>query len=119
MANETLQITATNGHSGVRVLHLRRPLNIHTVFNFQTTVRSEEAQAPAIVVDFGGVPNMDSAGLGAVVGAYVSAQRQQRKIAFSGMNERVQALVSMSHLTQLFKPFDTVEEAERAIAAVN
>jgi len=100
--------------SGARILQLKGPLNIHTVFQFQDAVRSDTS--PLVIVDFTGVPYADSAGLGAMVGAFVSAQRAQRRLAFAGMNEQVKALVEMTHVSQLFRPFATVEEADRAIA---
>jgi anti-sigma B factor antagonist len=118
MANENIQIVVSDGaHSGERILRLRGPLNIHTIFDFQAAMRAEES--PAVIVDFDGVPYIDSAGLGAVVGAFVSAQRAHRKLAFAGMNERVKALISMSHISQLFQPYATVEDAERVIASSN
>lgn len=120
MVDKTIQIEGSNGaRSGERILRLRGPLNIHTIFNFQSAVRTEESLASTLIIDFKDVPHIDSAGLGAVVGAYVSAQRQQRKLGLAGMNERVKALVSMSNLMQVFKPYETVEEASRALAPVN
>jgi anti-anti-sigma factor len=118
MASENLQIVASDGsHSGERILRLRGPLNIHTIFDFQTAMRNEGS--PTLILDFSGVPYIDSAGLGALVGAFVSAQRSNRKVAVAGMNERVNALVSMTHVSKLFKPYATVEEAERVIASSN
>jgi anti-sigma B factor antagonist len=118
MTNENIQIVASDGaHSGQRILRLRGPLNIHTIFDFQAAVKKEEA--PTLIVDFSGVPYIDSAGLGAVVGAFISAQRSNRKVAVAGMNERVKALVSMTHVSKLFQPYATVEDAERVIASSN
>ena len=118
MTNENIQIVASDGaHSGQRILRLRGPLNIHTIFDFQAAVKKEES--PTVIVDFSGVPYMDSAGLGAVVGAFISAQRSNRKVAVAGMNERVKALVSMTHVSKLFQPYATVEDAERVIASSN
>ena len=88
MPNEKIQIIASEGTStGERILRLRGALTIHTIFDFQSAIRADESSL--LIVDFSGVPYMDSAGLGALVGAYVSAQRAQRKLAFSGMNERL------------------------------
>jgi anti-sigma B factor antagonist len=113
MAIENIQIVASNGaQAGQRVLQLRGPLNIHTIFDFQASMKAE--QAPTIIVDFSGVPFIDSAGLGAVVGAFVSAQRSHRKMLLAAMNERVKALVSMTQLGQVFRSYASVEEAERA-----
>lgn len=115
MAIENIQIVASDGpHSGYRILQLRGPLNIHTIFEFQSAVKKEES--PTLLLDFSGVPFMDSAGLGALVGAFVSSQRAHKKLVVAGMNDRVRALVSMTQVTQLFRPFATVEEAQRAIA---
>jgi anti-sigma B factor antagonist len=112
MPNESIQILASDGVGpGQRIVRLRGPLTIHTVFDFQTAIRAEGS--PLVIVEFSGVPYMDSAGLGAIVSAYVSAQRANRRLAFAGMNERVKALLSMTQLTRLVQPYETVEDAER------
>jgi anti-anti-sigma factor len=116
MPNENLQIVASDGSStGQRILRLRGPLTIHTIFDFQGAVRAEGA--PLVIVDFSGVPYMDSAGLGALVGAHVSAERAHRKVALTGMNERLKALLTMTQVARLLRPYETVEEAERGMAA--
>lgn len=116
MPIENIQIVASDGPtSGQRVLRVLGPLNIHTIFEYQSAMKNE--QSSAVIVDFSGVPYIDSAGLGAVVGSFVSAQRAHRKVKFACMNERVQALLSMTHVTQLFRAYATVEEAGRAIAS--
>jgi anti-sigma B factor antagonist len=115
MFNENIQIVSSNGTiAGQKILHLKGPLTIHTVFEFQDAVRKEEP--PALIVDFSGVPYIDSAGLGALVGAYIGAQRATRKIAFSGMNPQVKALIDMTHVAKIFPTFDTVQDAEVAIS---
>jgi anti-sigma B factor antagonist len=74
MVTESIQVIASNGAAnGHRILTLRGPLTIHTIFDFQSAVRTE--QSPVVIVDLSGVPYVDSAGLGAIVGAHVSAQR--------------------------------------------
>jgi anti-sigma B factor antagonist len=118
MPNENIQIVASNGSGpGQRILQVRGPLTIHTLFDFQAAIRAEES--PLLIVDFSGVPYMDSAGLGALVGAHVSAQRASRKVAFTGMNERLKALLSMTYVSRLIQPYETVADAERAMAAPN
>ena len=118
MSKENIQIVTSNGsRAGQRVLRLVGPLNLQTIFDFPNAIRAEESSA--LVVDFSGVPYIDSAGLGAVVGAYVSAQRAHRRLAFAGMNDRVKALISMTHVSQLFQPYASVEDAESAIAPPN
>jgi anti-sigma B factor antagonist len=116
MAQENIQIVTSTGiRSGGKIFQLKGPLNIHTVFDFQDAVRGDPS--PIIIVDFSGVPYVDSAGLGAMVSAFVSVQRTQRKLAFAGMNEQVKALVEMTHVNQLFRIYATAEDADRAFAA--
>lgn len=107
-------MVSDGARDGQRILKLRGSLNIHTVFTFQDAVRAETANA--LVIDFSDVDYVDSAGLGALVAAYVSAQKGLRKIAFAGMNKQVLALVEMTHVSQLFKTYATVKDAEAALA---
>lgn len=114
MVNENLQIVPIAGNrEGHRILRLKGSLNIQTVFEFQNVVRAETA--PVVILDFSGVSYIDSAGLGAVVGAYVATQRTERKLAVAGMNAQVKTLVEMTHVSQLIKSYATVGEAEEAL----
>jgi anti-sigma B factor antagonist len=118
MATENIQIIVSNGAaSGQRIVTLRGPLTIHTIFDFQSSIRAE--QSPVVILDLSGVPYIDSAGLGAIMGAYVSAHRSNRKLALAGLNERVKALFSMTHVSRLFPPYQTVADAERGVVALH
>jgi anti-sigma B factor antagonist len=114
MARDTLQIVISVGsREGQKILTLKGSLNIQTIFDFQKATREEAS--PKLIVDFSGVPYVDSAGLGALVGAYVAAQRTQRKLAAAGMNTQVKALIDMTHVGTLIKSYATVQEAEEAL----
>jgi anti-sigma B factor antagonist len=114
MSNENLQIVSSAGSSGQKILTLKGPLNIHTLFNFHDAVR--EDTPGVLILDFTGVPYMDSGGLGALVAAQVAAQKNSRKLAIVGINKQVQALMDMTHVTPLFRSFATVDEAKAALA---
>lgn len=115
MPIENMQAVASDGsHAGQRILRLKGPLSLHTVFEFQNLVRSETS--PSVIIDFTGVPFIDSAGLGALVGAHVSGQKAGRKLSCTGMNAQVIALLEMTRLRGMFSIYETVEEAERAPA---
>ena len=115
MPIENMQAVASDGpQAGQRILRLKGPLSLHTVFEFQSLVRAETS--PNVIIDFSGVPFIDSAGLGALVGAHVSAQKARRKLSFTGMNAQVLALLDMTRLRGMFSIYETVEEAERAPA---
>jgi anti-sigma B factor antagonist len=115
MSKENIQIVRSAGpRNGTKILHLKGSLNIHTIFDFQNAVRSESD--PALIIDFAGVPFIDSAGLGALVGAYVAAQRANRKVAFAAMNTQVKTLIEMTHVSQLFPTFASIQDAEAAVS---
>jgi len=109
MASENLQIVASQTSRGQKILSLKGPLSIHTLFKFQEAVRSESS--PVLILDFTDVPFIDSAGLGAVVAAYVSARKSDRKILFAAFNIQARALIEMMHVNQLFPTHYTVQEA--------
>ncbi|HUJ39398.1 MAG TPA: STAS domain-containing protein [Candidatus Acidoferrales bacterium] len=114
MANDALRIHATAGtRDGHKILALKGPLTLQTVFEFQTAARAEHA--PVLILDFTEVPYVDSAGLGAIVGALVTAQRAKRKLAVAGLSDKAKALVKMSHLGSVIHPYDTVQDAEKAL----
>lgn len=113
MALENLQIVASDGsRTGQRILRMAGPLSIHTVFEFQNLVRAESS--PDVIIDFSGVPYIDSAGLGALVGAHLSAQKSRRKLSFAAMNTQAIALLEMTRLRSLFAIYSTLEEAKSA-----
>ena len=113
MPIENLQTVASDGiRPGQRIIRLKGPLSIHTVFEFQNLIRAETS--PNVIIDFTGVPFVDSSGLGALVGAHVSAQKTRRKLSFAGMNTQVITLLEMTRIRGMFSIYATVEEAEAA-----
>jgi len=113
MALDNLQIVASKGARGETIMSLKGPLSIHTVFKFQDAIRSD--LSPVMIVDFTGVPFIDSAGLGALVGVSVTARKAGRKIAFAAMNDQARALIDMTRINQVFHTYDTIQDAEAAV----
>jgi len=106
-----MQILLSEGaREGQRILSLKGPLTLHTTFDFQSAARAETS--PALIIDLTDVPYVDSAGLGALVGAQVTTQKANREIAFVGVNARVKALMDMTHVTQVFRVYPSIQEAE-------
>ena len=56
-----------------------------------------------IVLDLQGVPQIDSAGLGTVVGLYVSARTRGCRIEIINASQQVSDLFSMTNLLSLFE----------------
>jgi anti-sigma B factor antagonist len=113
MTLENLQMIASDGsRAGQRILEMKGPLSLHTVFEFQNVLRAETS--PSVIIDFSGVPFIDSAGLGALVGAHISAQKSRRQLYFAGMNTQVITLLEMTRIRSLFTVYPTLQEAEAA-----
>ncbi len=115
MASQNIQIvTSAGARDGYKILRVKGPLNIHTIFDFQTALRSETS--PTLIIDFSDVPFIDSTGLGAMVGAHLAAQKANRKLVFAAMNPQVRALLDMTHVAQFFSTCLTIRDAEAAIS---
>jgi len=114
MAQDNLQIATSQTDRGQTIFSLNGPLNIHTVHKFQETVRNDPS--PVLIIDCSGVPYIDSAGLGGMVGALVSSRRVNRKIAFAGLNKQAKVLVDMTHVSNILHTYDTLQEAEAAVS---
>lgn len=99
---------------GQRVLTLTGPLVLTTVFDFQKMARADESRS--LILDFTAVPYVDSAGIGALVGAYVSRQHSGRTLALVGVSERIHHALNVTHVEQFFRFFDSVSAAEASAA---
>lgn len=111
--SSNIQIVSSDGAcDGQRILSLKGPLNIHTIFDFQSAVKSESC--PTLIVDFSAVPFIDSAALGTLVSVCISAQKANRKLALVALNPQVKALLDMTRVSQFFASYPTVKDAEKA-----
>jgi len=77
-------------------------------------VRADKSQA--LIIDFTNVPYVDSAGIGALVGAYVTRQHGGRSLALVGVSDRVHNALAVTRVEQFFRFFDTVSAAEKVIS---
>lgn len=111
MTDPSLAIIRSDGvREGERIIRLQGPLTLNTCHPFQSAVREESGTR--LLVDLTGVPYVDSAGLGSLVGALVTLQRANRRMALVGPNQRVRALIQMSNLLNVFPTFSTLKEAQ-------
>ncbi|HTZ99087.1 MAG TPA: STAS domain-containing protein [Candidatus Aquilonibacter sp.] len=114
MPLDYVDVINSNGERGTQtVLRLLGPLSARTVFEFQDAVRANTSDV--LIVDFSRASHIDSAGLGALVGAYVGAKKARRKFAIAAPNEQVKTLLGMMHLAALFPTYASVHDAEVGI----
>jgi anti-anti-sigma factor len=81
------------------VVHCQGRITSNTIGQLQSTVRGLLPDTKAIAIDLTDVNFMDSMGIGAVVGLYVSAKRAGSKLRVINLNQRIKDLFSITHLT--------------------
>jgi anti-sigma B factor antagonist len=69
----------------------------------QTEVRRLIPETKRVVLDLTDVTYMDSSGLGAIVGVYLSARRQQRELKLINLNQRLKELFRITNMAKVFE----------------
>src|SRR5271154_957493 len=85
------------------VLSLHGPLTTATAPAFQNAIRRENAST--VILDFTGVPYLDSSGLGSLVSAYTSCLKSGRRVALTGVNKRVMRVFEITRVEPIFLIF--------------
>jgi anti-sigma B factor antagonist len=104
---EIIELGADGGST--KIIRLKGPLLISNMFSFQNMVRS--CQAPNLVLDMTEVPYSDSAGIGILVGAYVSREKVGRKLLLVGVNSRVRSVLQVTQVEGYFQFADKIPES--------
>jgi anti-sigma B factor antagonist len=111
MQQDPLIVETLSGKSeGTRILRLTGPITLNNFFSLQDELKKEHT--PVTIIDLTAVPYMDSAGMGAIINYYVSAQRRGQKVIAAGTNYRVLELFKLTKVDGLIPLAHTVEQAE-------
>jgi anti-sigma B factor antagonist len=111
MQPDPLTVETLPGKSeGTRIIRITGPINLQNFFQLQDALKKEQPQVT--IIDLSGVPYMDSAGMGAIINYYVSAQRRGEKVIAAGTNYRVLELFKLTKVDSLIPLAASVEEAE-------
>jgi anti-sigma B factor antagonist len=112
---DQIQIERTPGSaSDVTILTLKGPLTLATLFDLQSALR--EPGLKSTIMDFSGVPYIDSAGLGVVLSHWAHTQTHATKFAVVAMSDKVRVLLEMTKVDTLLPIFPTAADAERSFA---
>jgi len=98
-------------HPGEKVMVLDGVLNMQTVLQFRDRVQGQEPET--LVLDMSGLRYVDSSGLGAIIGAYVSFDKKDKRLLLAGMNDRIWELFRTCRINDVFTRYATVADAER------
>jgi anti-sigma B factor antagonist len=69
-----------------------------------------------IVLNLGGVPYIDSAGLGEIVRTYTTVSRQGGKLKLVNLTKRITDLLSITKLLTVFETFESEQDAIRSFS---
>jgi anti-sigma B factor antagonist len=109
-----LKVETEDADGGVRIYRLTGPLILNTLFEFQDLARTHTDSA--IVIDLSGVPYMDSAGLGTVLGIMASCHRKGRGFGTTGVSDRLRTLFKVTGVDGLIPTFESAETAQRTLS---
>jgi anti-sigma B factor antagonist len=110
MPQEPLVIEDIPGpKDGQRILRLTGPVVLSNLFAFQSIIRSDTSRT--LLLDFTNVPYVDSAGIGALVGAYVTHDKDGRSLYLIGVSQRVQDALQVTRVKQFFHFVDSVPQS--------
>ena len=102
--------------SGARIMKLTGPLTLQTLFDFQDVARRETSKP--VIIDLTAVPYMDSAGLGSIVSAFTTSQRNGHGFAITGLSDRIRTLFQITRVDQLLPIFASLELAEASVTSL-
>ena len=69
-----------------------------------------------IILNLAGVPYIDSAGLGEIVGSYTTVSRQGGSLKLLGLTKRITDLLSITKLLTVFETYDNEADAVRSFS---
>jgi anti-anti-sigma factor len=75
----------------------------------------EENGISKAVIDFGGVPYIDSTGLGFVVELHKSLASRGGQLLLANANERIREVLQLTRIAEIVPLFDDTSEAEAAL----
>jgi anti-sigma B factor antagonist len=70
-----------------------------------------------IALNLAGVPYIDSAGLGEIVGSYTTVSRQGGSLKLLNLTKKITDLLAITKLLTVFETFESEDEAVRSFSA--
>jgi anti-sigma B factor antagonist len=93
----------TSTIEGTTTVRCSGRLTAEVAAQLKTEVKKLIPHAKRIVLDFSDLAYMDSAGLGTLVGVYVSAKTAGCELQIIHLSKRVRELLGMTHLLDVFE----------------
>lgn len=116
MLKETLQVESRAGAApNARVLRLSGALTLDSCFGFQDQLRADTSKL--LILDLTDVRYVDSSGIGCLVNGYIAHHMAGGRLVLVGVNKRIRETLEETRVKQFLTVYDTIEDAERNLAA--
>jgi anti-anti-sigma factor len=83
------------------VVHCTGKITSDTTQQLRATVKPLLSESKAVVLDLTNVGYMDSSGLGAIVGLYISAKATKSRLKLVNLTERLKEIFSITRVGQV------------------
>lgn len=101
--NHKLTIEHSTSPDGTPTLICRGRINLDSGPLFREEVKKLSQDNKLIFADLSAVDNVDSSGLGSVLGTYISAQADGCELRLVNVHPRVKDLLNITHLSKVFE----------------
>jgi anti-anti-sigma factor len=101
--HRTFSIEHSAAADGTPILICRGRFVLETSNQFKTEVKSLSPQHKKVQTDFSGVDYVDSAGLGSLLGIFISAKNDGCHLELIKVHPRVKDLLDMTKLTAILE----------------
>ncbi len=98
-----LEIHKRSDAGGVVVMECKGNLIMETAPHLKEAVRKIIPHEKRITLDLGGLKRMDSSGLGALVGLYISARKASCELKLVNMSRPIRELLGLTNLLSVFE----------------
>lgn len=113
-SDENLSIQSLPSRPGQQILKISGPLVLSNFFEFQRVLREDASQQ--LILDFNGVPYIDSAAIGALMMAHVHRNKDNRTMLLVGVSPRVRTALQVTKVERFFDFADHLPVADAATA---
>ncbi|MFZ0705147.1 MAG: STAS domain-containing protein [Candidatus Korobacteraceae bacterium] len=100
-SQRSLRIEQTISADGTPTLICKGRINLESADAFRTEVKSLSPTHATVLADLSGVDAVDSSGLGAILGTYVSAKNDGCNLFLINVNSRVKDLLNITKLASV------------------
>jgi anti-sigma B factor antagonist len=107
-----MESDVTHLPNGVVVLHLSGKLNMVSAPAVRERIAGLVGDGSSrLVVDLGGVPFLDSSGLGALIAGLKGARQAGGDLRIATPSEQTRLVLRLTNMDRVLTPYDTPEEA--------